>query len=106
MCQKMKVPTKPKRIDIYVEAVWEKSDSKYCKSGFRGQWEIVKCEGHPEINGGCYTPDMMCLFPTVESLKEKFIKEYGSGRYPEHRVEIHIKVVKDDRNPTLESFFG
>lgn len=92
-------------IDIYVEAMWEKSNSKYCDSGFRGEWKIVKCVGHPEINGGCYTPDMMVLFPTEESIKDRFNKVYAD-RYPGQQVKVHIKITKDDRNPTMDNFFG
>lgn len=101
-------------IDIYVEVYWEirpkdwgdkRPTNEEYVGKFHGGYEIVKCVGHPEINGGMGTPDMMALFPTEQSLKDKFFNEYAD-RYPEHLVRVHIKITKDDRNPTMDSFFG
>jgi len=104
---------KNNHIDIFVECYWEIRskdwDEKKVTPGeyvdkYHGGWDIVKCAGHPEINGGFCTPDMMAMFPTVDSLKQKFHKEYD-GRYKDQKIIIHLKITKDDRNPTMESFF-
>lgn len=104
---------KPKIINIFVECYWELRDESWETNKvtdreyvdkYHGGWNIVKCPGYPSINGGMGTPDMMACFPTVESLKNKFIKEY-SEIYPNHKIIVHLKVTKDDRNPTIENFF-
>lgn len=85
---------------------WDKNkvtDRKYIGK-FHGGWNITACKGHPEINGGMGTPDMMALFPTVYSIKQKFLNEY-QPRYPKYKVIVKLKIIKDDRNPTMESFF-
>ncbi len=100
-------------IDIFVEVNWELRTKEYDKNKvtpgkyvgkFRGGYNVVKCVGHPEINGGMGTPDMMALFPTVKSIKDKFLNQYAP-RYPEDTVKVHIKITKDDRNPTMDSYF-
>ncbi len=106
-------PITTKTIDIFVECYWELrpkdwdekkvTDQEYVDK-YHGGWNIVKCAGHPEINGAMGTPDMMALFPTEESIKAKFINEY-TDRYPQHQVRVHIKITKDDRNPTMDSYF-
>lgn len=104
--------TKEETIDIYVEAYWKLRDKSWDErkvtdteyiDKYHGGWDIIKCAGHPEINGGFGTPDMMACFPTVESLKQKFINEYQE-RYNE-RIVVHLTVTQDDRNPTMDSFF-
>ncbi len=101
------------QIDIFVECDWELRPKNYDKNkvtkreyvgNFKGGYNI-KSKGHPEINGGMGTPDMMALFPTVKSIKDKIYKEYAH-RYPGDTVKIHIKITKDDRNPTMDNFFG
>jgi len=107
------LPEKPKIIDIFVECYWELRDKTWDErkvtdreyvGKFHGGWNIVKCPGFPQINGGMGTPDMMALFPTVESVKYKFLKEY-SEKYPEYTINVHLTVTQDDRNPTMENFF-
>jgi len=71
---------------------------------YHGGYSIVKCAGFPSINGGFGTPDMMDCYPTEKSLKDKLFNEYAE-RYPDHLVRVHITVTKDDRNPTMDSFF-
>lgn len=101
------------QIDIYVECDWELRPKNYdankvTKRGYVGNFKggySIKSPGHPEINGGMGTPDMMALFPTVKSIKDRLMKEYGH-RYPGDTVKIHIKITKDDRNPTMDNFFG
>ena len=72
---------------------------------YHGGYTIIKCPGFPSINGGMGTPDMMALYPTEKSLKDKLFNQYQE-RYPEHKITVHIKVTKDDRNPTMDNFFG
>lgn len=100
-------------INIHVEMYWELRSEDYDKrkvidreyvDKFHGGYDIVKCPGFPSINGGMGTPDMMDSFPTEQSLRDKLFKQY-SERYPDHLIKIHIKVTKDDRNPTMDNFF-
>jgi len=109
----MTMTENPKVIDIFVECYWELRtkefdskkvlDRKYVDK-YHGGWNIVKCPGYPSINGGMGTPDMCALYPTVQSVRQHFIKQY-SERYPDHKINIHLKVTKDDRNPGIDSFF-
>jgi hypothetical protein len=104
-------------ITINVECAWEKSDSKYCDSGYSGYWQIVgpngtthgHPKGYPQINGGCHTPDMCALWPDVESLRQKFLNEYKEWEMlSDKKIIVDIKVIKDDREGVqsgLEQFF-
>ena len=100
-------------IDIYVECYWELRDKSWDENKatdreyvdkYHGGWSITKCPGYPSINGGMGTPDMMAIFPTEESLRNYFLNKYAE-RYPDHTINIHLKVTKDDRNPTMDSYF-
>lgn len=104
---------KPKVIDIFVECYWELRDESWEKrkvtdreyvDKYHGGWNIVKCPGYPQINGGMGTPDMCALYPTVNSIRKHFLNQYQE-RYPDHKINIHLKVTKDDRNPTMDSYF-
>ena len=103
-----------KVIDIYVECYWELRDETWEQrkvldreyvGKYHGGYTVIKCPGFPSINGGMGTPDMMSLYPNPDAVRQKFIKEY-SEKYPEHKIKIHLKVTKDDRNPTMDNFFG
>lgn len=101
------------KIVIFVEAQWEirpddweKTDAtgrKYSDK-FHGGWNIKKCVGHPEINGGMATPDMCSLFPNPNSLRKYFIKKYEE-QYPDNKIVIKLTVTKDERNPTISDYF-
>ncbi len=92
---------KPKII-IEVEAEWEKSTSKYTTCGYRGGWTITKCKGHPEINGGYCSPD---FDETPDSIKQRFIDQYSNWYDGKYEIIVKLKITRDDRNPTMESFF-
>ena len=102
--------TEKKEIIIKVSAAWEKRPKDYgdkdasgidYKTPFRGQWEITECKGHPEINGGHYSPD----FDETPGSIRKYFKDTYSERYPNHKIIIVLTIVKDDRNPTMSDFF-
>lgn len=99
---------KPKII-IEVEAKWELRKDKVTKilsykpeTKFRGEWVIKKCKGHPEINGGHYSPDFNY---TPDSLKQEFIDRYSEWYDGKFEIIVKLKILKDDRNPTMSDFF-
>ena len=99
----LKILKKKPEIVIWVKAYWEKSDDKkYCKSGYRGGWDISKCPGHPEINGGHCSPDFT---ETPASIKEMFVNRYNDYFDNVYEIIVKLTIVKDERNPTMESFF-
>jgi len=108
--EEIRILTK-KKIIIEVSAYWMRRNKSWNEHKIRkyvgpyhGAWTITRCKGHQDINGGFNTPDMMASFPTTESLIQKFLNQY-QPRFPDHKIIIKLKITKDDRNPTMESFF-
>lgn len=96
-------------IVIHVSAYWEKRTGAWPKEvewkpecEFSGGWDITKCVGHPEINGGCCSPDFTA---TPESIKADFIRRYTDYFNNTHTITVKMTVIKDERNPTMENFF-
>lgn len=101
------------KIVIFVEAYWEirpvdwgKKDASGVKyvDIYHGGWNIKKCAGHPEINGGMGTPDMCAFFPNPNSVRKFFIKKYEE-QYPDNKIVVKLTVTKDERNPTITDYF-
>jgi len=42
---------------------------------------------------------------TPESIKERFIKQYSEWFDGKYQIIVKLKITKDDRNPTMESYF-
>ena len=104
---------KKPEIVIYATAYWEKRDKSWDEAKitsrdyvdiYHGGWDITKCPGFPNINGGMGTPDMCALFPTPDSIKKEFIRRY-QDQDPKHKIIVKLTVTKDDRNPTMADFF-
>jgi len=101
------VDKKPE-IVIWVEAYWEKRvETNYdmkrvCECEYSGGWNIVKCPGFPEINGGYGSPDFT---DTPDSLRKMFVDRYSNHFKGGNSVKVKLKITKDERNPTMESFF-
>ena len=104
-------------IVIFVDAYWEKRDKSWDYDDdvplkdrreyvdiYHGGWDIRKCPGFPQINGGMGTPDMCALFPNPESIKKMFHERYDS-QFPNHKIIVKLTITKDDRNPTMADFF-
>lgn len=101
-------------ITIHVDAEWEIRDKSYGNvdaSGreyeglYKGGWTITKCKGHPQINGGMGTPDMMALFPNEQSIIDKFVDQYSEWYDGQYKIEVKLTVIKDDRpKPTQQIF--
>lgn len=99
---------KPKII-IEVEAYWEKRPDELSKilsyepkTQFKGGWTITRCKGHPQINGGHSSPDFDY---TPDSLKQSFIDQYTDWYDGKYEIIVKLKITKDDRNPTMDSYF-
>lgn len=98
------------KIIIEVSAYWEIRDKSWGDkdaSGrkyttiYHGGWDITKCAGHPEINGGHGSPNFT---ETLESIRKYFMDLY-SERNPNNTIIVKLKITKDDRNPTMDSYF-
>ncbi len=98
-------------IIIEVKAYWEKRDEswdnkdasgKKYTTPYHGAWDITACKGHPEINGGHSSPDFTY---TPASLRRMFMDQYSNVYKGGNKVVVKLTIVKDDRNPTMESFF-
>lgn len=109
------IPVEPDKpvIEIFVSAEWTLRPADYGKKDangrvytdkYRGGWTITKCVGHPEINGGFCTPDMMALYPTEKSIIDRFMNYYSDWLDGMYRIKIKLKVTQDDRNPKMENF--
>lgn len=94
--------TKKLRMLIEVAAKWEKSDSKNCNCGYKGGWQIITCVGFPDVRGSYSSHD---FDHTTESIKQEIIKQYTDRYNSKYDITVKLTVVKDERNPTLESFF-
>ena len=91
-------------IRIDVEATWEKFDD--CKrknaSGYSGGFE-TKAKGYRQINLGFGTPDFGRY--TIQDIKNMIMRQYASW-FPDKKLDIRVKVVKDERViESLEGFF-
>ena len=101
----------PKVIVIELSTYWEKRDKSWDEdkvtereytTQYHGGWTITGCKGHPEINGGYATPD---FDETPASLRRMFMDRYSNVYKGGNKVIVKLKITRDDRNPTMESFF-
>lgn len=80
------------KIRDFPEPEWRKYETPFC-----GSYTIETVRGHPEINGGCYSPDFdMTEQEIKDTIKNHYDKEY-------REVEVILIIEHDDRQPKIET---
>lgn len=86
------------------EKSWGNNDASGRKytTDYSGGYDITKCPGFPDINGGFGTPDFNY---TPAGIRRELMERYKNWRGKERKIIIKLTITRDDRNPTMDNFF-